>query len=163
MDRKGSKLLNNSTEQRQQHGRVNDVFVSYTCHNTHYSKQLRYRTLTLILSKLYRSEDSTDMSMEPSKREIKKEMAGQHSWRLYISCLVFCLLCFSSSVIFLLVDACVGLNWLLVSFLSHVNKKHHSFILCRMQKGFAMTEAAYLEHCCGLSARVATVSSSSGH
>jgi len=26
------------------------------------------------------------------------------------------------SVIFLLVDACVGLNWLLVSFLSHVNK-----------------------------------------
>ena len=32
-------------------------------------------------------------------------------------------LCFSSSVIFLLVDACVGLNWLLVSFfLSHVNK-----------------------------------------
>ena len=37
-------------------------------------------------------------------------------------------LCFSSSVIFLLVDACVGLNWLLVSFLSHVNKKHHSFI-----------------------------------
>ena len=25
-------------------------------------------------------------------------------------------LCFSSSVIFLLVDACVGLNWLLVSF-----------------------------------------------
>ena len=37
-------------------------------------------------------------------------------------------LCFSSSVIFLLVDACVGLNWILVSFLSHVNKKHHSFI-----------------------------------
>ena len=38
-------------------------------------------------------------------------------------------LCFSSSsVIFLLVDARVGLNWLLVSFLSHVNKKHHSFI-----------------------------------
>ena len=39
-------------------------------------------------------------------------------------------LCFSSSVIFLLVDACVGLNWLLVSFLSHVNKKKniiHSF------------------------------------
>ena len=29
-----------------------------------------------------------------------------------------------------LVDACVGLNWLLVSFLSHVNKKHHSFIGC---------------------------------
>jgi len=26
------------------------------------------------------------------------------------------ILCFSSSVIFLLVDACVGLNWLLVSF-----------------------------------------------
>ena len=38
-------------------------------------------------------------------------------------------LCFSSSVIFLLVDACVGLNWLLVSFLSHVNKNIiHSFI-----------------------------------
>ena len=37
-------------------------------------------------------------------------------------------LCFSSSVIFLLVDACVGLNWLLVSFLSHVNKNIiHSF------------------------------------
>ena len=36
---------------------------------------------------------------------------------------------FSSSVIFLLVDACVGLNWLLVSFLSHVNKNIiHSFI-----------------------------------
>ena len=35
----------------------------------------------------------------------------------------------SSSVIFLLVDACVGLNWLLVSFLSHVNKNIiHSFI-----------------------------------
>jgi len=31
--------------------------------------------------------------------------------------------------IFLLVDACVGLNWLLVSFLSHVNKNIiHSFI-----------------------------------
>jgi len=30
---------------------------------------------------------------------------------------------------FLLVDACVGLNWLLVSFLSHVNKNIiHSFI-----------------------------------
>ena len=29
----------------------------------------------------------------------------------------------------LLVDACVGLNWLLVSFLSHVNKNTiHSFI-----------------------------------
>ena len=39
-------------------------------------------------------------------------------------------LCFSSSVIFLLVDACVGLNWLLVSFLSHVNKNIiHSFII----------------------------------
>ena len=38
-------------------------------------------------------------------------------------------LCFSSSVIFLLVDACVGLNWLLVRFLSHVNKNIiHSFI-----------------------------------
>jgi len=37
-------------------------------------------------------------------------------------------LCFSSSVIFLSVDACVGLNWLLVSFLSHVNKNIHSFI-----------------------------------
>ena len=39
-------------------------------------------------------------------------------------------LCFSSSVIFFLVDACVGLNWLLVSFfLSHVNKNIiHSFI-----------------------------------
>ena len=38
-------------------------------------------------------------------------------------------LCFSSSVIFLLVDACVGLNLLLVSFLSHVNKNIiHSFI-----------------------------------
>jgi len=39
-------------------------------------------------------------------------------------------LCFSSSVIFLLVDACVGLNWLLVSFfLSHVHKNIiHSFI-----------------------------------
>jgi len=39
-------------------------------------------------------------------------------------------LCFSSSAIFLLVDACVGLNWLLVSFfLSHVNKNIiHSFI-----------------------------------
>ena len=38
--------------------------------------------------------------------------------------------CFSSSVIFLLVDACVGLNWLLVSFLSHVNKNIiHSFIV----------------------------------
>ena len=38
-------------------------------------------------------------------------------------------LCLSSSVIFLLVDACVGLNWLLVSFLSHVNKNIiHSFI-----------------------------------
>ena len=37
--------------------------------------------------------------------------------------------CFSSSVIFLLVDACVGLNWLLVSFLSHVNKNIiHSFV-----------------------------------
>ena len=36
---------------------------------------------------------------------------------------------FSSSVIFLLVDACVGLNWILVSFLSHVNKNIiHSFI-----------------------------------
>jgi len=36
---------------------------------------------------------------------------------------------FSSSVIFLLVDACVGLNWLLVGFLSHVNKNIiHSFI-----------------------------------
>ena len=33
-----------------------------------------------------------------------------------------CALCFSSPVIFLLVYACVGLNWLLVSFLSHVNK-----------------------------------------
>ena len=32
-------------------------------------------------------------------------------------------------VIFLSVDACVGLNWLLVSFLSHVNKNIiHSFI-----------------------------------
>jgi len=38
-------------------------------------------------------------------------------------------LCFSSSVIFLSVDACVGLNWLLVSFLSHVKKNIiHSFI-----------------------------------
>ena len=38
-------------------------------------------------------------------------------------------LCFSSSVIFLLVDACVGLDWLLVSFLSHVNINIiHSFI-----------------------------------
>ena len=34
-----------------------------------------------------------------------------------------------TSVIFLLVDACVGLNWLLVSFLSHVNKNIiHSFM-----------------------------------
>ena len=42
---------------------------------------------------------------------------------------MFSALCFSSSVIFLLVDACVGLNWLLVSFLSHVNKNIiHSFI-----------------------------------
>ena len=40
-----------------------------------------------------------------------------------------CITIFSSSVIFLLVDACVGLNWLLVSFLSHVNKNIiHSFI-----------------------------------
>ena len=41
-----------------------------------------------------------------------------------------CVLCFSSPVIFRLVDACVyGLNWLLVSFLSHVNKNIiHSFI-----------------------------------
>ena len=39
-------------------------------------------------------------------------------------------LCFSSPVIFLLVDACVGLNWLLVSFLSHVNKNIiHSSVL----------------------------------
>ena len=42
---------------------------------------------------------------------------------------IITLLCFSSSVIFLLVDACLGLNWLLVSFLSHVNKNIiHSFI-----------------------------------
>ena len=33
---------------------------------------------------------------------------------------------------FLLVDACVGLNWLLVSFLSHVNKKHHSYAEARL-------------------------------
>ena len=44
-------------------------------------------------------------------------------------------LCFSLSVIFLLVDACVGLNWLLVSFLSHVNKNIiHSFIYSKTQE-----------------------------
>jgi len=44
-------------------------------------------------------------------------------------------LCFSSSVIFLLVDVCVGLNWLLVSFFYHtliktsfIHSLTHSFI-----------------------------------
>jgi len=40
-------------------------------------------------------------------------------------------LCFSSSVIFLLVDTCVGLNWLLVSFFYHTLIKT-SFILSDM-------------------------------
>ena len=53
-------------------------------------------------------------------------------------------LIFSSSVIFLLVDACVGLNWLLVSFLSHVNKNIiHSFMMmwtdkCKAQALFSV-------------------------
>ena len=63
--------------------------------------------------------------------------ALRSAWRIVTQCqkcytgllFAFFALCFSSSVIFLLVDACVGLNWLLVSFLSHVNKNIiHSFI-----------------------------------
>jgi len=44
--------------------------------------------------------------------------------------------------IFLLVDACVGLNWLLVSFLSHVNKNIiHSYIV-----GFSFTIRSFLTY-----------------
>ena len=54
-------------------------------------------------------------------------------------------LCFSSSVIFHLVDACVGLNWLLVSFLSHVNKNIiHSFIHSFIHSSIALVKGTAL-------------------
>jgi len=52
--------------------------------------------------------------------EFPKNMAAEYDLEGKILQSVYAL-CFSSSVIFLLVDSCVGLNWFLVSILSHVN------------------------------------------
>ena len=63
-----------------------------------------------------------------TKNNWYKNANGARSWSRHDLIKIGGTLCFSSSVIFLLVDACVGLNWLLVSFLSHVNKNIiHSF------------------------------------
>jgi len=96
----------------------------------------RFCALEILLLTYLLTYKSLSLSLDHKSLKIVKDFAfcKQSVMHDHVKSMLsrtsLCVLCFSSPVIFRLVDACVyGINWLLVSFLSHVNKNIiHSFI-----------------------------------